>query len=199
MNEYQDQVLSHQNKETKQNIITEMKNKKSLINSELGLNGEQKVILYSAVDRKISVKVFFAQDNFWLTQKTMAELFGVNLPAISKHLKNIYVSKELTEEATISKMEIVQVEGGRKITRSIEIYNLDAAIAVGYRVNSIKATHFRIWATNSLREFIVKGFVLNDGGKVHFFYNIPASLFLRALKLLLLFQMFGNRGKVYSK
>ncbi|NGX52262.1 MAG: hypothetical protein KR126chlam5_00558 [Candidatus Anoxychlamydiales bacterium] len=137
MNEYQDQILSHQNKETKQNIITEMKNKKSLINSELGLNGEQKVILYSAVDRKISVKVFFAQDNFWLTQKTMAELFGVNLPAISKHLKNIYVSKELTEEATISKMEIVQVEGGRKITRSIEIYNLDAAIAIGYRVNSI--------------------------------------------------------------
>jgi len=132
MNEYQDQMLSHQNKETKQNIITEMKNKKSLINRELGLNGEQKVILYSAVDRKISVKVFFARDNFWLTQKTMAELFGVNLPAISKHLKNIYASKELTEEATISKMEIVQVEGGRKISRSIEIYNLDAAITVGY-------------------------------------------------------------------
>lgn len=92
----------------------------------------------------------------------MAELFGVNTPAISKHLKNIYISGELKEEATISKLETVQMEGGRQIMREVEIYNLDAAIAVGYRVNSMKATHFRIWATSTLREFIVKGFVLND-------------------------------------
>ena len=91
-----------------------------------------------------------------------SELFGVKIPAISKHLKNIYESKELSPEATVSKMETVQIEGGRQVTREIEVYNLDAAIAVGYRVNSIKATHFRIWATNTLREFIVKGFVLND-------------------------------------
>lgn len=125
-------------------------------------NMQNRIILYSAADGKVTVDVFFAQDNFWLTQRTMAELFGVNLPAISKHLKNIYSSGELNQEATISKMEIVQKEGERQVSREIEVYNLDAAIAVGYRVNSIKATHFRIWATNTLREFIIKGFVLND-------------------------------------
>lgn len=83
-------------------------------------------------------------------------------PAISKHLKNIYESKELSPEANVSKMEIVQMERERRVTREVEVYNLDATIAVGYRVNSIKATHFRIWATNTLREFIIKGFVLND-------------------------------------
>lgn len=82
--------------------------------------------------------------------------------AISKHLKNIYESKELSPKATVSKMEIVQIKGGHQVAREVEVYNLDAVIAVGYRVNSIKATHFRIWATNTLREFIVKGFVLND-------------------------------------
>jgi hypothetical protein len=92
----------------------------------------------------------------------MADLFGVNVPAINKHLKNIYESGELTPAATISKMEMVQNEGGRQVARDVEFYNLDAVIAVGYRVNSVKATHFRIWATNTLREFIVKGFVLND-------------------------------------
>jgi hypothetical protein len=124
---------------------------------------EQKcVILYTAADGKVTADVFFTQDNFWLTQKTMAELFGVKTPAISKHLTNIYSSGELTQKATVSKMETVQMEGLRKIVRAVEVYNLDAVIAVGYRVNSIKATHFRIWATNTLREFIIKGFVLND-------------------------------------
>lgn len=93
----------------------------------------------------------------------MAELFGINIPSVSRHLKNIYESQELSFEATVSKIETVQLEGERQVTRIIEVYNLDAAIAVGYRVNSVKATHFRIWATNTLREFIVKGFVLNDG------------------------------------
>ncbi len=121
-----------------------------------------RVILYTAADGKVTADVFFAKETFWLTQRTMAELFGVNIPAISKHLKNIYASGELQEGATFSKMETVQMEGERQVTRGIEVYNLDAAIAVGYRVNSVKATHFRIWATNTLREFIVKGFVLND-------------------------------------
>jgi hypothetical protein len=121
-----------------------------------------KVVLYQAADGKVTVNVTFARENFWLTQKAMAELFGVKIPAINKHLKNIYASGELTREATISKMETVQTEGGREITRQVEFYNLDAMIAVGYRVNSFKATHFRIWATNTLREFIIKGFVLND-------------------------------------
>ncbi len=138
-----------------------MKNTRSL-NDELEQNKQKHVILYTASDGKVTVDVFFAQDNFWLTQKTMAELFGVKTPAISKHLKNIYASKELNQESTISKMETVQIEGQREIKREVELYNLDAVIAVGYRVNSVKATHFRIWATNTLREFIVKGFVLND-------------------------------------
>ncbi len=123
---------------------------------------DNKVILYTTADGKVTVDVFFSRDNFWLTQKTLADLFGVNVPAVSRHLKNIYASKELVREATVSKMETVQTEGGRKISRYVEYYNLDAVIAVGYRVNSVKATHFRIWATNTLREFMVKGFVLND-------------------------------------
>jgi len=123
---------------------------------------QNRVILYTTADGKVTVDVIFARDNFWLTQRTMAELFGVKTPAVSRHLKNIYAGEELTREATISKMETVQTEGGRRIAREVEFYNLDAVIAVGYRVNSIKATHFRIWATNTLREFIVKGFVLND-------------------------------------
>ena len=123
---------------------------------------QNRIILYTAADGKVTADVFFAQENFWLTQRTMAELFGVNIPAISKHLKNVYDSGELNPGATISKMETVQAEGERRVIREVEVYNLDAVIAVGYRVNSIKATHFRMWATNTLREFIVKGFVLND-------------------------------------
>ncbi len=123
---------------------------------------QNKIVLYTAADGKVTVDVFFASETFWLTQRTMAELFGVNIPAISKHLKNIYADGELSHNATISKMETVQIEGQRQVIREIEVYNLDATIAVGYRVSSIKATHFRIWATNTLREFIVKGFVLNN-------------------------------------
>jgi hypothetical protein len=132
------------------------------MSGEMERAGQNRVILYTTADGKVTVDVYFARDNFWLTQRTIAELFGVKTPAISRHLKNIYSSGELTREATISKMETVQIEGGRQITRDVEFYNLDAVIAVGYRVNSVKATHFRIWATNTLREFVVKGFVLND-------------------------------------
>ncbi len=121
-----------------------------------------KIVLYQTSDGKVTVNVLFDRDNFWLTQKVMADLFGVKPPAVSKHLKNIYESGELTPTATISKMEMVQNEGGREVRREIEYYNLDAVIAVGYRVNSFKATHFRVWATTTLREFIVKGFIIND-------------------------------------
>jgi hypothetical protein len=122
----------------------------------------QPVVLYTTADGRITVDVRFDKDNFWLTQKAMAELFGVKVPAVNKHLKNIYSSGELTPEATISKMEIVQTEGGRQVAREQEYYNLDAVIAVGYRINSVAATRFRIWATQTLREFMVKGFLLND-------------------------------------
>jgi hypothetical protein len=121
--------------------------------------GQSQVVLYQAPDGKVTVNVLFAKDNFWLTQRTMAELFGVNTPAVSKHLKNIFESGELVENSVVSILEATAADGK---VYSTQYYNLDAAIAVGYRVNSVKATHFRIWATNTLREFIVKGFVLND-------------------------------------
>jgi len=118
-------------------------------------SNQSQVVLYHNADGKVTVNVLFAHDNFWLTQRTMADLFGVKIPAVNKHLKNIYASGELTPGATISKMEMAQMEGARQISREIEFYNLDAVIAVGYRVNSVKATHFRIWATNTLRELFV--------------------------------------------
>ena len=101
-------------------------------------------------------------ESIWLSQKGMAELFSVNVSAISKHLKNIFSEGELTQSATVSILEIVQIEGGRSIKRNVEFYNLDAIISVGYRITSAKATKFRIWATNILKEFIKKGFVLDD-------------------------------------
>ena len=97
---------------------------------------QSKIVLYSAADGKVTAGVFFAKDTFWLTQRTMAELFGVNIPAISKHLKNIYASQELSPEATISKMETVQLEGGRQVSREIEVYNLD------YEVDARGIKHF---------------------------------------------------------
>ncbi len=123
---------------------------------------QSRIVLYTTENGKVTVDVSFAGETFWLTQRAISELFGVQVPAISKHLKNIYESGELVPEATISKMEIVASEGGKDITRELDFYNLDAVIAVGYRVSSIKATHFRIWATGALRELMVKGFVVDD-------------------------------------
>jgi hypothetical protein len=123
---------------------------------------ESNIILYSNEKEKVSINVTFLNETFWLPQKGIADLFGVEVPAINKHLGNIYESGELLKETTISKMEIVQTEGNRTVKRKVEFYNLDAIIAVGYRVNSKQATHFRIWATQTLKEFIIKGFVLND-------------------------------------
>ncbi len=120
------------------------------------------IILYSSPEGNIKVEVVYSGETFWLTQKRMAELFGVEVPAVSKHLANIYESGELTKEATISILETVQQEGNRNVTRKMEFYSLDAVIAVGYRVNSRQATQFRIWATQTLKEFITKGFVLDD-------------------------------------
>ena len=127
---------------------------------ELAQSGE--VLLYSNGGEKEFVSVVFRDETFWLTQKAMAELFDVKTPAINKHLQNIYEDEELDRAATISKMETVQNEGGRSVRRTVDFYNLDAIIAVGYRVNSKKATRFRQWATKTLKEYIQKGFVLND-------------------------------------
>jgi hypothetical protein len=120
------------------------------------------LIFYTTPQGNIKIEVFYEGETFWLTQKAMAVLFGVEVPAINKHLTNIFETKELKREATISKMEIVQKEGNRNVKRSVEYYRLEAILAVGYRVNSVQATQFRIWATNILKEFIIKGFVLDD-------------------------------------
>jgi hypothetical protein len=123
---------------------------------------ENRIILYSNQTNTVCINVTYQNENFWLSQKAIATLFGVEVPAISKHLANIYETGELQQQGTISILETVQKEGTRNVKRNVEFYNLDAIIAVGYRVNSKQATQFRIWATQTLKEFIIKGFVLND-------------------------------------
>lgn len=120
------------------------------------------IIIYNSEDGKISLDVRLEKDNIWLTQKAMAELFDVKTPAISKHINNIFEDEELQPQATISKMETVRKEGKRDVSRELEYYNLDMIIAVGYRVNSKKATQFRIWATNVLRDYLTKGYAINE-------------------------------------
>ena len=119
-------------------------------------------LLYTAPDGQVKVECILHDETIWLTQKRIAELFGVGVPAISKHLDNIYADGELVREATVSILETVQQEGSRQVKRKLEFYNLDAIISVGYRVNSSKATQFRIWATQLLKEYITKGFAMDD-------------------------------------
>ncbi|MDY4789039.1 MAG: virulence RhuM family protein [Bacteroidales bacterium] len=120
-------------------------------------------LLYTTAEENVKIGVVVKDETLWLTQKAMGELFGVKVPAISKHIKNIYQEGELSENTTISKMETVVNRGFRgEIIEEIDYYNLDMIIAVGYRVNSKRATDFRIWATKTLKEFITKGFVLDD-------------------------------------
>lgn len=123
---------------------------------------ESQIILYTTPKGDVKVEIRFEDETFWLTQKKIAELFGVDVRTVNEHLKNIFESGELQREATIRKIRIVQQEGNRQVSRELDFYSLDAIIAVGYRVNSYNATQFRIWATNTLKEFIIKGFVLDD-------------------------------------
>ena len=125
-------------------------------------NKVKNFLVYNLPDEDVSIDIFVKDEDIWISQKGMAELFDVNVPAISKHLNNIYDELELDREATVSKMEIVRNEGNRNVKRTLEFYNLDAIISVGYRVNSYKATKFRIWATSVLKEYMRKGFVLDD-------------------------------------
>ena len=120
------------------------------------------IILYTSSTGEIKVEVVLQDETVWLTQKAMGELFGVVKSTISEHVSNIYESRELEKKATVRKFRTVQLEAKREVTRNIEYYNLDMIIAVGYRVNSYQATQFRIWATKTLKEFILKGFVLDD-------------------------------------
>lgn len=126
------------------------------------MKNELKFLMYNTPENDVSVNAIIKDDTIWLTQKSMAELFGVEVPAISKHLTNIYDEGELQYNSTVSKMEIVQTEAKRQVKRNIDFYNLDAIISVGYRVSSYRATQFRIWATSILKEYMIKGFVLDD-------------------------------------
>lgn len=126
------------------------------------MENSQNFILYSTPNGEVKLEVLLQEESLWLTQKAIAELFGVDRSVITKHLINIYETDELSKISTCAKIAQVQKEGNREVKREIEFYNLDTIISVGYRVNSSKATQFRIWATKTLKEYIIKGFVLDD-------------------------------------
>ncbi len=125
-------------------------------------NNIGEIVIFNGEDGGVNVQIDAINETIWLTQKGMAQLFGVGVPAVNKHLSNIYEEGELKQEATISKMEIVQKEGEREVKRTAVFYNLDAIVSVGFRVNSKRATQFRIWANKTLKEYLVKGYVLDD-------------------------------------
>ena len=118
------------------------------------------IILYQP-NETIRLEVRLEEESVWLTQAQIAALFGIEVPAISKHIRNIYKSEELERKATVSKMEIVRQEGNRKVKRTIEIYNLDMILSIGYRVNSKNATRFRQWANQVLKDYLLKGYSIN--------------------------------------
>ncbi len=132
------------------------------MNDDTAALADGDIILYRTPQGATRVEILYEGETFWLNQRRIAELFGVDVRTVSEHLRNIYASGELSEEATVRKFRRVQREGDRDVSREMEFHNLDAIISVGYRVNSVEATQFRIWATQTLREFIVKGFVLDD-------------------------------------
>ena len=126
------------------------------------MNEISNFVLYTTPNGDVNLDILLQDENLWLTQKEISDLFGVSKSTVSHHLSNIYSDGELDKLATVRKFRTVQKEGSRAVQRELEYYNLDSIISVGYRVNSTKATQFRIWATNTLKEFIIKGFVLDD-------------------------------------
>lgn len=126
------------------------------------LTPQNNFILYTSENGAVKLEVFLQDETIWLTQKMMSQLFDVDVRTISEHIQNIFKDEELQEISTVRNFRIVQKEGEREVSRDIDFYNLDMIISVGYRVNSSRATQFRIWATQTLREYIVKGFVIND-------------------------------------
>ncbi len=125
-------------------------------------NSTAEFLIFTAASGEGSIEVRYENETIWLSQKMMAALFDVGVPTINEHLKNIYDTGELAREATIRKFRTVQAEGGRDVARNLDYYSLDAIISVGYRVNSRRATQFRQWATERLREYLIKGFVFDD-------------------------------------
>ena len=126
------------------------------------MNEISNFVLYTTPNGDVNLDILLQDENLWLTQKGISELFGVSKSTVSHHLSNIYSDGELDKLATVRKFRTVQKEGSRAVQRELAYYNLDAIISVGYRANSTKATQFRICATNTLKEFIIKGFVLDD-------------------------------------
>lgn len=124
-------------------------------------SGSGEFLIYKTQEQGDGVQVRYSNETLWMTQSAMAELFDIQKAAVSKHLSNIYADGELDKSATVSKMETVQVEGERRVARKLDFYNLDAIISVGYRVNSKRATQFRRWATQVLRQFMIKGYVID--------------------------------------
>jgi len=124
--------------------------------------GFNEILLYTTPNGKVKVEIYLQNETIWLNQQKIADLFGVDRSVVTKHLINIYNEAELDKETTCAKIAQVQTEGNRAVTRPIEFYNLDAIISVGYRVNSTQATAFRIWATERLKEYIIKGFTMDD-------------------------------------
>ena len=135
-------------------------------------NSTAEFLIFQAEAKEQGIEVMYAEDTIWCTQKAMAALFDVGVPAISKHLANVFETGELKEDATISKMETVQQEGNREVKRMVVMYKLDAIIAVGYRVNSIRATQFRQWATSILRELPRLRAIIS---RIHFANRIPQN------------------------
>ena len=125
------------------------------------MNQEHEIVLYQVEDTNIYVNVMFKEDTFWMTQKAMADLFECTTDNISLHLKNIYKEEELDENRTTEFFSVVQIEGGRQVSRKTLFYNLDAIISVGYRVNSVRATQFRQWCTSVIRQFAIRGYVID--------------------------------------
>lgn len=153
------------------------------MNNKLIRNSTAEFLIFTAQAGEQSIEARYESETVWLSQRLMAELFAVDVRTINEHLKNIFESNELQREPTIRKFRIVQTEGSREVSRSVDFYNLDAIISVGYRVNSVRATQFRQWATGVLREFAVKGYVLDkqrmeNGAFLHvdYFENLLAEI-----------------------
>ena len=146
----------------KESGVRDMTKSKKLSKRSLMIrNSTAEFLIFTVQTGEQSIEARYQDETIWLTQKLMATLFDVSVPTINEHLKNVYEKGEVDEKATIRKFRIVQIEGERKVSRDVDFYNLDAIVSVGYRVNSVRATQFRQWATQVLREFAIKGYVLD--------------------------------------
>ncbi len=139
------------------------------------------IILYQNLDGKIKIEVHLDEETVWLTQEQMTFLFGKGRSTITEHISNVYTEGELTKSATCRKFRQVRLEGNREVDRELEFYNLDVIISVGYRVKSLQGTQFRIWATQRLKEYIVKGFSLNEerfktGNSMNYFNELQERI-----------------------